>query len=93
MMTWTPAGHQLESAYPRPLFTLAMEMFDMTSEPVKSLPQRVSWSLTITTLDTRDGCGKSEVDYCSDLLSQRLRNQRNDLSSLAVHNTGVHPYL
>ena len=65
----------------------------MTSEPVEHSPQRVSWSLTITTLDTRNGCGQSEVDYCSDLLGQKLCNQRNDLPGLAVPNTGVHPYL
>ena len=65
----------------------------MTSEPVKHPPQRASWSVTITTLDTRNECGQSEVDYCSDFLSQKLRNRRNDLSSLAVPNTGPHLYV
>ena len=92
-MTWSPARHPLESAYPQPLFTLAMELFDMTSEPVEHLLQRASWSLTITTLDTRNECRESEVDYCSDLLSQKLRNRRNDLESLTVPNAGAHPYL
>ena len=70
-----------------------MEKFNMTSEPIQHLPQRASWSSAITTLDTPNRCDQSEVDYCSALLNQEVRNQRNDLSNLAVPNTGPHPYL
>ena len=69
-----------------------METFIMISEPV-NIYLNVSWSSTITTLDTRNRCGQSEVDYYSDLLNHKLRNQPNGLSSLAVPNTGTHPYI